>query len=217
MRLWFRLIGFTVCALVVATPLRAQEIVAPAVRNVTPPGITPGPAGEGPLVREAVPPSPPEPARWRRYFLPVTTDAATFVIDGKLTIRVSGVTPPAPGEVCADPEGGSWPCGQTSLYSLRMYLRGRAIECYFPDPGDALEVVAPCRVGASDLGAWLLSAGWARPDDLATNDYLAASANAHCAGVGIWRGTARPDYCPEPPPPAANTAAGAGSGPWLPQ
>ena len=48
---------------------------------MTPPGVTPGPAGDGPLIREPVPPPPPEPPRWRRFFLPVTTDAATFAVE----------------------------------------------------------------------------------------------------------------------------------------
>jgi len=50
--------------------------------------------------------------------------------------------------------------------------------------------------GKTDLGLWLLGAGWARPDKLATSEYLSASATARCAGLGIWRGAARPDYCP---------------------
>ncbi len=38
------------------------ELVEPAVRNVTPPGMTPGPEVDGPLIREPVPPPPPDPA-----------------------------------------------------------------------------------------------------------------------------------------------------------
>jgi endonuclease YncB( thermonuclease family) len=187
----------TVCLAFLSTVL-AQEIVPPTVRNVTPPGVTPGPAGEGPLIREAPPPKPPEPPKWRRFFLPETADAATFVIDGKLTIQVSGVTPPAVDDVCAFPDGSPWPCGRTALHALRMFLRGRAVECYFPPLGEAVEVVAPCRVGETDLGHWLLESGWARANDLSTDEYLSASATARCANLGIWQGAGRPDYCPEP-------------------
>ncbi|MEO8677294.1 MAG: hypothetical protein ABI569_17080, partial [Casimicrobiaceae bacterium] len=52
----------------------AEEIVAPATRDVTPSDMTPGPKGEGPLVRDPTPPRPPDPPRWRRFFLPETTD-----------------------------------------------------------------------------------------------------------------------------------------------
>jgi endonuclease YncB( thermonuclease family) len=167
------------------------------VRNVTPPGMTPGPAGEGPLVREPTPPRPPAEARWRRYFLPVTTDSATFSVnDGKLVIRIAGVAAPAVDETCTFSDGSAWPCGRTALHQFRMFLRGRAIECYFP-PDDAVqEVTAPCRIGETDLGLWLLTQGWARGNELSTDAYLAAVAEARCTGIGIWRGAKRPDYCP---------------------
>jgi endonuclease YncB( thermonuclease family) len=213
--------GMTMC-LALLSPSLAQETVAPPVRDVTPPGVTPGPSGEGPLVREVPPPKPPEPPRWRRFFLPATTDAATFVIDGKLTIRVSGVTPPSVGDVCAFADGAPWPCGRTALHALRMFLRGRAVECYFPALGEAVEVIAPCRVGEVDLGHWLLESGWARANDLSTDDYLSASAAARCANLGIWQGAERPDYCPEPvavdvgPEPPSGAASPEPASPWLP-
>ncbi len=179
------------------SPAPAEEIVAPATRDVTPPGVMPAPAGEGPLIREAVPPRPPDPPRWRRYFLPVTTDAATFAVKG-LTIRIAGVTPPAADDACALADGSSWPCGRTALTAFRLFLHGRAVECFFPPPGDATDVTAPCRVGGIDLAAWLLGRGWARPSELATGEYRSASATARCARLGMWRETEVPDFCPPP-------------------
>lgn len=179
----------------------AEEIVAPAARNVTPPGMTPGPGGDGPLIREPVPPRPPDPPRWRRYFLPRTTDAATFVVRN-ITIRIAGVTPPAADEVCPLADGSDWPCGRMALFALRKFLHGRAVECFFAPPGDATEIAAPCRVGKTDLGAWLLAQGWVKPNELATAADRAATAQARCARLGVWRGEARPDYCPALPEPA---------------
>jgi endonuclease YncB( thermonuclease family) len=181
--------------LIAASPAVAEQIVPPAARDVTPPGVTPGPTGVGPLIREPPPPRAPEPPRWRRYFLPVTADAATFVIDS-LTISIAGVTPPAVGDTCTFTDGEPWPCGHTALYALRMFLRGRAVECYFPPVEGLAEVIAPCRVGQTDLGLWLLKSGWARTNDLATSDYLTAMAEARCARLGMWRGVERPDFCP---------------------
>lgn len=180
------------------SPVGAQEpspeIVPPAMRDVTPPGITPGPSSEGPLVREPVPPPPPDPPRWRRFFLPKTTDAATFKVEGR-TIRIAGVTVPTRDEVCRGAQGGEWPCGRTALYSLRMFLRGRAIECFYPHADTAVEITAPCRVGETDLGLWLLDQGWARPGQYATDEYKAASAAARCRGRGLWRGPEKAEGC----------------------
>ena len=188
--------AFLLTLVVFASVAVAEDIVAPATRDVTPPGVMPAPEGEGPLVREAVPPRPPEPARWRRYFLPVTTDAATFLVKGQ-TIRVAGVIPPAIDAICHLADASEWPCGRTALYSLRMFLRGRAVECFFPYVEGATEIIAPCRVGKIDLGFWLLGQGWAWPSDLATSEYLTASVGARCAGAGIWRGSGKPDFCPQ--------------------
>ena len=112
-----RMLAWVALACVIAavvSQVRAEDIVAPATRDVTPPGVMPAPEGEGPLVREAVPPRPPEPARWRRYFLLVTTDAATFLVKSQ-TIRVAGVIPPGIDEVCHLADASEWPCGRTAL------------------------------------------------------------------------------------------------------
>ena len=136
-------------------------------------------------------PRPPQirPAEWR-FSLPVTTDAATFVTNGT-TIEVSGVVPLAVSETCHTAGGADWPCGQLALTSLRQFLRGRDVECYYPPlmrgppPPTWL---APCRVGPTDMGEWLLTAGWATPSDLAGDDYRKDADQARCAGRGIWKG-----------------------------
>lgn len=168
--------------------------VRPAIRDVTPPGILPGPDVDGPLVREAVPIPAADPPHWHRFFLPATTDAATFVTD-RQAIRVSGVTPPPADRMCRSGDGSLWPCGRVALNALRMFLRGRAVECYFPWSGDVEQVIAPCRVGSTDIGEWLLKQGWAETSDLATDAYRAAEHVARCTRAGIWRGEPPPDDC----------------------
>ena len=172
----------------------SPEIVAPATRDVTPPWITPGPSGSGPLIRGASAPAPADPPRWRRFHLPKTTDAATFRVDNR-TIKLAGVSAPNPDAACRQTSGTQWPCGRTALYSFRMFLRGRAIECFFPHIDTAVEITAPCRVGATDLALWLLSQGWVMPDKLATKEYRRASSAARCAGRGLWRGGDRDISC----------------------
>jgi endonuclease YncB( thermonuclease family) len=173
----------------------ATEAVLPATRDVSPPGITPPAIVGGPLTRIAVPPPPPDPPRWRRFFLPATADAATFTV-GTLAIHIAGVVALAPDATCNDADGSAWPCGATALFSFRRFLHGRAVECYMAPPGDAKEVAAACRIGATDLGAWLLTAGWAKPGEGATDAYRADANTAACAGLGIWRGEAKPADCP---------------------
>ena len=82
-------------ALLAAAPAFAEEpeteFVPRATRNVTPPGMTPGPEVDGPLFRDR-PPAPevkPETAKWRRFLLPETSDTATLHARN-LTIRIVG-------------------------------------------------------------------------------------------------------------------------------
>lgn len=176
------------------------ELVAPPVRNVTPPGILPGPEVDGPLYREPTPPPPPEPPRWRRFFLPVTTDSATFVTKDGLVIVLYGVAPLPVDLVCTRANGEDWPCGKTALFSLRRFLRGRAIECYLP-PLDGIDrAVAPCRIGKIDIAHWLIRQGWALPDDETGADYDEAARDARCDRLGKWRGAEPDPACPEPEP-----------------
>jgi endonuclease YncB( thermonuclease family) len=179
----------------IASSASAEVVILPSVRNVTPPNITPGPDAAGPL--ERVPAPPPKP-QWWRFFLPQTTDAATFKADNK-TIHVAGVDPPPIDATCPLADGTAWPCGRTALTSLRRFLHGRAIECYFPESGDVTDITAPCRVGTSDIGLWLLSEGWARPNGLATDQYRTAATGAQCAARGIWRGEKPAADCPPSP------------------
>jgi endonuclease YncB( thermonuclease family) len=198
-----RRLGLTLLFGLLAFSASAQVVILPPPRDVTPPGMTPGPEVKGPLERVAPPSAPPPQARWWRFFLPETTNAATFKAENK-TIRVAGVEPPPVDASCPVAGGDSWPCGRTALYSLRRFLHGRAIECYFPESSDLAEVTAPCRVGTRDIGLWLLSEGWARPNDLATDEYRSAATRAVCGQRGIWRGQQSPSDCPPPPADGGN-------------
>jgi endonuclease YncB( thermonuclease family) len=166
----------------------------PTVRDVTPSGVTPAPRVEGPLERIPALPRVPEPARWWRFYLPVTTDSATFVTDGRI-IRVAGVIPPPVDRICASPDGSEWPCGRMALTSLRMFLRGRAVECFYVLSQATPEMTTPCRVGPTDIAAWLLTQGWAAPADEVSEDYRRDAAAARCGKRGLWRGEVPPDTC----------------------
>ena len=77
-----------------------------------------------------------------------------------------------------------------------MFLHGRAVECLFTYAEGATGIAAPCRVGKTDLGEWLLANGWAIPTDAASDAYRRASARARCTRLGIWRGERTPQSCP---------------------
>jgi endonuclease YncB( thermonuclease family) len=162
-----------------------QVVPAPS-RNVTPPGVTPAPVEAGPLIREPPPASAPEKARWQRFFLVIAPAAGKLAI-GKREISIPGVVAPAPGDTCHAGSAASWQCGVAALAAFRMYLRSRAVDCFLSktDPGD--KVTVPCRIGADDVGLWLLAQGWGMASDKAPDSYKKAADAARCAHLGIWR------------------------------
>jgi endonuclease YncB( thermonuclease family) len=180
------------------------EVVPPASRDVTPPGVTPAPAGPGPLVREYVPPPPPpvralvpaplvrepasDPLRWHRFVLPETADAATFVVDGR-SIRIAGVFALARSATCRNAAEEDWPCGDIALEALRHFLLGRPVECSFLGADNSDPLIVPCRVGRTDLGSWLLKQGWAKAGSQASLQYRQAADDARCGNRGLWRDT----------------------------
>jgi endonuclease YncB( thermonuclease family) len=210
-----RLARVALCLSLAFAPLpsvaQEDEIVPPPSRDVTPPGVTPAPAGSGPLVREYVPPPPvsepmpappvrepvaaspvreplSDPLRWHRFILPETTDAATFVVHGR-SIRIAGVLPPPRSATCRNAADEDWPCGDVALEALRHFLLGRPVECSFLGADTSDPLIAPCRVGRTDLGSWLLRQGWAKAAGQASPQYRQAAYDARCADRGVWHGT----------------------------
>lgn len=178
-----------------ADEVHMPEEVPPPSRDVTPAGVMPAPITSGPLIREPLPPPPPEKPRWHRYFLPETADAATFLVTDR-TIRLAGVDALPRGGVCKDGDGGNWPCGTTALFALRRFLAGRAIECFFLKSDKANPLTAPCRIGRMDIGLWLVTQGWVKAEAGAPDNYRKAAEAAHCAGLGLWRDASRDADCP---------------------
>ncbi len=180
-----------------ATPAPEAEMVAPAVRDVTAPGMTPGPRIDRPMVRQPVPEPPPLPPRWRRFFGVVAVDAGTLDL-GPRRLKLAGIAAPAADADCTPDAAPSWPCGRAALTAFRLFLRSRAIECFLPPETLDDPVVGPCRLGETDLANWLVAQGWAEPAATAPEELRLAAARASCSGAGIWRGRASGD-CPATP------------------
>ncbi|MCW7543296.1 thermonuclease family protein [Aurantimonas litoralis] len=164
-------------------------------RNVTPDGITSGPATDGPLRRlppRAPDPSPqqaaePENAETRQILLPrpIARDTAHLTI-GRGTIALPGMAS-LPLERSCGEGANAWPCGMRARTELRNYLRSRSIRCEVPeDFGDRDETVtSACTLRGDDVGAWIVRNGWAEaaPD----GPYQDAEAEARREKRGIWR------------------------------
>jgi endonuclease YncB( thermonuclease family) len=167
-------------------------------RLVAPDAVSAGELGIDGLQREApreplsqlslaLPPPPPPESRnpWagKPLFRPVAVESAVFE-SGGYTVAIDGVKSVAPDESCTY-EDASWPCGIKARAAFRAWLRGRALVCQIPEDEEGADVMrARCRLAKEDVGAWLVSNGWAfaAPD----GPYVQAEEKARNAGIGIF-------------------------------
>ena len=176
----------------------SPSTATPALRNVTGPGMTPAPGGEGPLEREAQPRKPPLPPRWKAY-APVKVEGAGLLDIGARKVRLAGIVPPADGRTCLAPSAGATDakvdCAHLAMVALRRRIRAFGEECRISPNDTADRVVAPCRIGRTDLALWLVEQGWAQAAPKPPEGYASAEKEARCARRGMWRETDPPKDC----------------------
>ncbi|MER8742273.1 thermonuclease family protein [Mesorhizobium sp. M0292] len=124
------------------------------------------------------------PKDWKEVLLyqPVATSSATFESMGR-KVAISGIQGIDLDETCSF-RGIAWPCGQRARATFNSWLRGRALKCVVPPEIDRFAIGAPCSLGKQDVGAWLVSNGWATA--LASGIYGKAEAVARDAQMGIF-------------------------------
>jgi len=129
-------------------------------------------------------PKTPLPQDWREtlLFRPVAISSAVFEAMGR-TVAISGTVNIGPDRTCAF-DNTAWPCGQRARAAFNAWLRGRALKCFLPPDADRFAIAAPCALGKQDVGAWLVSNGWAMAAP--TGIYGKAEAVARDARMGIF-------------------------------
>jgi endonuclease YncB( thermonuclease family) len=179
-------------------------------RAIDPEIVAPPSTGEAPLERAeprpplsnlslALPPKPKKPGEWKgtTLFQPLATAAGVIQAMG-YTVAVSGVNAVTPDETCTDAEGKVWNCGMRARGAFRAFLRGRAPVCTVPPEGGRDTISAACHIGKQDLGAWLVTNGWARATT--GGPYVEAGQVARKERMGIFG--AAPDLSGLPPIPS---------------
>lgn len=147
--------------------LRRLPGVAPSDAPGTPPAAPDGLIGAAATAGSVMLQDPPGP---RAVYARVEViDARSFKTPVK-TVRLAEIEGLPLERTCRDAKAQTWPCGKRAQAALVTLLRGRPVTC-FEVSGDAKESVARCRVGRTDIAAWLVEQGWARPSG--PNDRLA--------------------------------------------
>lgn len=149
------------------------------VRDITPPGVTPGPAITGPLKRvPGISPARPSVRTRQLYRVDVITTSRFSGYHGgrRWEVALPNVIGIGPKTMCALPDGGEWPCGLQIIRALRLHLRRSPLQCAFADQA-APNIETDCRVRGKDLATRILRRGWA---------YAALDASAHHRKLERW-------------------------------
>ena len=121
-------------------------------------------------------------------------DGDSFEI-GATAVRLFGVDAPEGRQPCMR-DGREWRCGDAAAAELRRLAGSRSVSCVQRDVDNYGRSVAVCRVGTTDLGAALVSAGFAVAYRRYSDDYVDEERAAQAARRGVWAGefTAPEEY-----------------------
>lgn len=98
------------------------------------------------------------------------------------------------GQKCSRPGGLSFDCGAAAKRYLDKLLRGsRTVRCSITGKSDGIRS-GQCSAGGADIGARLVSQGFAFSDGGLFSSYTADEAAAKMSNAGLWAGEPeRPD------------------------
>ncbi len=156
--------------------LASERIQPPAVRDVTPPGMTRVLRSEE--SQEVAPEN-------VRRFSDVRVDNNGVLEAEGVRLRLYGIVLPARGKICRSATGIRSACGQRAFGVLRNLVSERLITCEIKEASNP--ILAVCKVESVDIAASMLREGWA---DLAKGvldkNYVNAVSTARARKLGIW-------------------------------
>ena len=100
-------------------------------------------------------------------------------------IRLLGLDAPELSQSCTDATGAAWDCGREARSFVVNLVSGQTVSCRSLRRDSYGRSLAKCDSGGSDLGAQIVAAGWAVPED----GYFDEANTARTAKRGIWSGT----------------------------
>ena len=123
----------------------------------------------------------------RRLFRPVVSTANRIEVQGYV-LTLDRIVAPALGDYCG--QNLRHRCGVMARTAIRRWLRGRAINCLVPskppmkdDAGKLPILRTTCELNGKDIGAWLVTQGWALPIRQSDDDSLAREGEVDLAAL----------------------------------
>ena len=112
----------------------------------------------------------------------------TLTMSGRL-IKLFGIAAPDISQTCADASGRGYKCGHQAVSWLSGWLAENIVKCHILKEDERGNLLGVCLLGAYDIGAALVNAGWAVADERQTKIYLPYQEQAIVNKRGLWQGT----------------------------
>jgi endonuclease YncB( thermonuclease family) len=120
------------------------------------------------------------------YYRVIVSDRGTLEA-GDVVIKLNGLVASKADAQCHDKQGKNWPCGAAAKTALSRLVRARAVVCDLPEPGEQKSFTVRCAVSGTDLSAWMVRQGWAKPNDPPEPALADAAAAAKSERIGLWQ------------------------------
>ena len=104
-------------------------------------------------------------------------------------IKLYGIAAPLRSQTCANGRGRGYRCGQEALFWLSEWLADNSVECHILGQTQKGTLIGICLLGAYDIGAALVNAGWAVADTRKTKIYEPYQKQALKNKRGLWQGS----------------------------
>jgi endonuclease YncB( thermonuclease family) len=127
----------------------------------------------------------PKPTK-KTYYGVIVPDSGTLQADD-VVIKLNGIVASKADAQCDDEHGENWPCGAAAKTALRRLIRARAVVCDLPEAGEQKSFTARCAVSGTDLSAWLVRQGWAKPNNPPEPELADAAEAAKSERIGLWQ------------------------------
>ncbi len=113
-------------------------------------------------------------------------DGDTIEVHGQ-RIRLHGIDAPESRQLCRlDSRPGQ--CGKDAANALAEKIARRPVTCEDLGRDRYKRIIGRCAVAGEDMGAWMVSQGWALAYRRYSRDYVDEEADAQAARRGIWAG-----------------------------
>ena len=105
---------------------------------------------------------------------------------GATTIQLYGITLADRRKLCSSASGARWACGALAFIALRNLVEKQTLACESTGTSDQNNI-AVCRIGQTNVSAWLLQEGWAELSvEVRDKQYVDAAASGSAKSAGIW-------------------------------